>query len=290
MDPIVTMGDEPNVDAYELGGALQLDRVCRAVRAGRVGRRVLHRLATTSTNDEAWQLVEATRASGDGTADGVVIFAEHQSAGRGRLGRSWQAPRGASILLSVILEEAAPPGFGGVLGLLAGIAVHDAVVGVTDVRPRLKWPNDVLVGGRKLAGVLIESRQGPGAARTYVVGIGINCLQHRGHFPPELAEKATSLELASAHPIDRSAVAGAVLDALNGWLAKVGPDDEFSSIVSDAWRERAEPPAGRVAVQHSGQVFTGEVVEFEPLTGLVLRLEDGGTRLFPSGEATLVES
>ena len=197
----------------------------------RVGRRVHYLPVTTSTNDEAWALLEK------GDADGAVVLADHQSAGRGRFKRSWHAPRGSSVLMSLVLVEKQPKEIGAWLGLLAGVAMWDAVHAISALTPTIKWPNDLLLRGRKVAGALVESRMMEGGKRAYVVGIGMNCLQHHGHFPPDIAESATSLEIESHDAVDRHVVVVALLSALDQWLAS--PNAWTQEDVRDAWINRA---------------------------------------------------
>src|SRR5690606_14956600 len=139
----------------------------------------------TSTNDIALD------SAGDPEADGLAVFADFQTAGRGRHRRAWLAPRGASILCSLLLRDQAgspvgPADTAGTLTLAAAVAVCEAIRAATDITPAIKWPNDVRVAGRKLAGILIESRTIDPHTRAWVVGIGLNCYQQVGHFPSEL--------------------------------------------------------------------------------------------------------
>src|SRR5690606_12415094 len=147
-------------------------------RTARFGR--THRAlgATGSTNADA--LAWAT----EGAPDGALVTAEHQTAGRGRHGRTWTDAPGLSLLASLLLRPTLPPDRLGLLPLAAGLAAADAVESVTGLVPRLKWPNDVLLGGRKVGGLLLESRLGDGPA-TVVLGLGLNVGQ--ADFPPELA-------------------------------------------------------------------------------------------------------
>ncbi len=190
-------------------GVLQIDRIRAALRTARIGRRIDYLTSTTSTNDEAWQRIDAE------DADGLVVFAEHQSAGRGRFGRRWHSPRGASLLCSIALIDARSEFTGGRLCLLTAVAARDAIGACTDVTVTIKWPNDLLLSGRKVGGILIESRRLNNGLQAYVVGIGINCLQQRGHLGSVLGESATSLELESARPVDRTTLAASLLTELD---------------------------------------------------------------------------
>ena len=266
-----------------MDGAYQLDRLPKALRVGRVGRQIIYRPTLTSTNDEAWQLFESAPAA---EVDGAVVLADHQTAGRGRLGRGWHAPRRASLLLSLLLVDEAGDLEGGALALLSAVAVCDAVTFTLDLPPRIKWPNDVLVDGRKLAGILIESRLHANGVRGYVIGVGINCLQQAGHFPPELGNRATSLELRSTRPVDRTEVAFRLLTEFERRLKE--RQAEGDDALRQAWLERAEPPGYRVALRQRGKDFTGVVLDVDPSAGLVVQVDGGGVRLFGAAETTVL--
>ena len=140
-----------------------------------IGRPRLHLRTTTSTNDRAREL------AGTGAPHGTLVTAEEQTAGRGRQGRTWVAPAGSSLLLSLVLRETDP-----LLPLRAGLAVAD----LAGAAALVKWPNDVLLDGRKVAGVLVEARPQEGWA---VLGIGVNAALDIGELPPELRETAGTL-------------------------------------------------------------------------------------------------
>ena len=172
-----------------------------------LGREVLVFEETDSTNDLA------ARAGEDGLAEGVVIFAESQRAGRGTSGRRWVSPPRQNLLFSVLLKpEDVPVARWPELTFCAALAVAETAEQVTGQTARIKWPNDVLLGGRKIAGILLETYQ-RGKTGFVVVGIGLNVLQHEADFAPEIRERAGSLVMAA--PVDaaprREDVAAAVL-------------------------------------------------------------------------------
>jgi BirA family biotin operon repressor/biotin-[acetyl-CoA-carboxylase] ligase len=263
-------------------GALQVDRLRTGLRTQRVGRRVEYIPATTSTNDEALQRID------DADADGLVIFTEYQTAGRGRLGRRWLSPRGASLLCSLLLIEKDNSFSGGDLVLLSAVAVADAIVACTGVAVSIKWPNDLSASGRKLGGILIESRACRDGSRAYIVGIGINCLQQRGHLGDELVDSATSLEIESPNPVDRTALATRLLQELDRWVA---PPREWSDgELRNGWLARAGPMGQRVRLQHNGRVFSGSMIDVDPSAALVVQLDEGGVRAFDVASTTVVNT
>jgi BirA family biotin operon repressor/biotin-[acetyl-CoA-carboxylase] ligase len=187
-----------------------------AARGGALGR-PLHVLATTSsTNDEA------KRAAREGAPHGATWVAEEQTAGRGRQGRSWLSAPGESLLASVLLRVVCPPSRLPPIALLAGLAVRDAVAtAAPGAAVRIKWPNDVLAGegDRKIAGVLVEAITTGSRVDAVVVGFGVNV--HARGFPPEIADRATSVALVGSATPDRGALLADVLAALDRDLAVV---------------------------------------------------------------------
>lgn len=227
-----------------------------------IGRPRAHHRVTDSTNARATELAEA------GAPHGTLVTADAQSAGRGRHGREWTAAPGDGVLMSLVLRE-----FGPLLPLAAAAAVCEAAESLAPVECRVKWPNDVWVDGRKLAGILVEGRPAAGWA---VLGIGLNVLTEK--FPAELSQSATSLRLAAPEASLRPAV---VLDALLGAIERRLEDDDAA--VLSAWRSR-DALAGS-AVRWSGGEGTGAGIDD---SGALL-VETGGQRVaLHAGEVTLV--
>jgi BirA family biotin operon repressor/biotin-[acetyl-CoA-carboxylase] ligase len=185
-----------------------------------IGRPRVHHRETDSTNERARELAAA------GAPHGTLVTADAQSAGRGRQGRSWVAPPGSAILMSLVVRD-----FGEhhMLPLAVPVAVCEAAESVADVECLIKWPNDVWIDGRKLAGILVEGRPQEGWA---VVGIGLNVRTREDEFPSELRDIATSLAAATARDADRDELLEALLDALEHRLASPAAE------ILDAWRER----------------------------------------------------
>jgi BirA family biotin operon repressor/biotin-[acetyl-CoA-carboxylase] ligase len=262
-------------------GLLQPDQIAADLGCRRIARTVRMIESVTSTNDVAWQQFAA------GADDGFVLFAEHQSAGRGRLGRTWESPRGASVMCSVVLVDREASIDPGALSLICAIAACDAIRATTGVAAEIKWPNDLLARGRKLGGVLVESRADRAGGRVFVAGIGINCLQHPSHFPPPLREKATSLDIESAEPIDRVAVARRLLQQLDHWLT--GPAQTAPQLIREAWCDRATGLGERVRLRRDAKEFTGVVVDLDPTAALVVQLDHGVRMLFDADSTTVLE-
>ena len=178
----------------------------------------------------------------DGAADRTVVVAQAQTAGRGRRGRLWLDEPGASLLTSIILRPRLEPARLPTLSLAAGVAVVEALERVTGLKPRLKWPNDVLVDGRKLAGILLESRISP--SPLVVLGIGVNLAQRV--FPADLAERATSVRLATGRRVDADALLTALLESLDAWRTRL--ETEGWAPIRERWRALTETLGRRVSI------------------------------------------
>jgi BirA family biotin operon repressor/biotin-[acetyl-CoA-carboxylase] ligase len=178
----------------------------------------------------------------DGAADRTVVVAQAQTAGRGRHGRLWLDEPGASLLTSIILRPRLEPARLPTLSLAAGVAVVEALERVTGLKPRLKWPNDVLVDGRKLAGILLESRIGP--SPLVVLGIGVNLAQRV--FPADLADRATSVRLATGRRVDADALLTALLESLDAWRTRL--ETEGWAPIRERWRALTETLGRRVSI------------------------------------------
>lgn len=269
----MTVGNEPQ-SPQSLPPAFSEALALRVGRLGRLARQPVFFSLIGSTND-----VAAALAS-DGGNEGAVVIADAQTAGRGRRGRTWFSPPGAGLYVSVVLTPAQalsdPERATTLLTIAAGVALAEAVEAATGLGPSIKWPNDLLVDGRKLAGILAEGVVASGAnvVRSVVLGFGINVSP--AAFPPDLRDRVTSLETELGREIDRAVVCAEALARLaeryDDLLAA-----RFDAIL-DAWRARAfgrhgarvewDTPAGtRVGrtegIDHMGALLvrTGESLE-----------------------------
>jgi BirA family transcriptional regulator, biotin operon repressor / biotin---[acetyl-CoA-carboxylase] ligase len=151
--------------------------------------------------------------------EGAVAVAEEQSEGRGRLGRSWRAPAGTSVLVSILLRPAVETPRLPELSLVTGGAVAEAIAEATGLDPAIKFPNDVLLGGKKVAGILAEASEG-----RVLLGIGVNANQTTDQLPEDAQTEPTSLRLEHGHPVDRAALLAAILlhveRAYDAWIVR----------------------------------------------------------------------
>jgi BirA family biotin operon repressor/biotin-[acetyl-CoA-carboxylase] ligase len=220
--------------------------------------------------------------------DGTIVAAEFQTAGRGRQGRRWLAPRGSSILLSVLLIEPESSPLVTHIGTLAAVAAAEAVETETHWHVGLRWPNDLVLGGKKLGGILAESTPRPDnqRRRTLVVGIGLNCFQQPGHFGTELAQAATSLEIECAASVDRPALARRLIARLDAYLAEESQQQRACERLREAWAARCDDLGVRVALLEDSRHYTGTVLEVADNGELIVQLDSGRRRRFEPATTT----
>ena len=225
-----------------------------------------------STNDVAIAAIQA------GASEGLVVAANAQSAGRGRVGRSWSSPAGAGLYVSVVLRPTGPALR--LLTIAAGVAIAEGAHAASGLETCVKWPNDVHVGSRKLAGILAEAGSSAGAVEHVVLGFGINI--RRAAYPPDVAARATSIESELGRDVDRGLVLAECLAAL--WnryhMLQSGAADD----VITAWRRRAAPHMGRVVEWDvDGRSHQGRAEDIDTTGALLVRVDDQIVRVI-SGE------
>jgi BirA family biotin operon repressor/biotin-[acetyl-CoA-carboxylase] ligase len=218
-------------------------------------------------------LLDEARAGAD---EGLVAVADHQLAGRGRRGRSWTAPPGSSLLVSVLLRPRLPAERAQVVTMATALALRAAVERVAGFAPQLKWPNDLVVGDRKLAGLLAEAAvSSDGEMRAIVVGAGCNIEWES--FPPELADTATACNVEAGHPVDRQAVLEAFLDDLAARLQELGR-------VPADYRAHLATLGRSVRVDLGGRLVEGIATDVDPTGHLVVTTAEGTTETIAAGD------
>jgi BirA family biotin operon repressor/biotin-[acetyl-CoA-carboxylase] ligase len=181
--------------------------------------------------------------------------------------------------MSALLRAGGAPIQAGGFSLAAGVAVADAIAGITGLYPRLKWPNDVLLGGRKVAGILIES-----AGTALIVGIGVNVAISLGDLPLEAAARATSLDVEAARAFDPGEVLPVILDRLSSWYGAWRDGEQ----IVQAWRARDATLGAPLRVTVAGQTLEGLGDGVDDDGALRLRLDAGGTRRVLAGEVEVI--
>lgn len=239
-------------------------------------RRVAYYPQTGSTNDVCRELAEA------GAPEGTLVVADEQLAGRGRMGRRWVAPAGGALLLSLLFRPPLDASRAAQLTMVCGLAAAEAVEACTGLRPGLKWPNDLLLGDEKFAGILSELGLAGERLDYVVVGLGLNA-----NFDPRAVEgaspEATSLQRALGRPVDRLALLAALLERVAVHYAALRAGDA----PLDAWRARLVTLGRRVTVGEPGRRYDCTAESTGADGALIVRLDDGTRVTLHAGDVTL---
>jgi BirA family biotin operon repressor/biotin-[acetyl-CoA-carboxylase] ligase len=255
------------------------DLLARLGQAKIIGRDIRVFERTTSTND----VVE--RLARDGVREGVVVFAESQTKGRGRLGRPWMSPARKGLWFSVLLRPELRPQETTQLTVAAATALRRAIQSETGLKPEIKWPNDILVGGKKVAGILTELSAELDKVRHVVLGIGVDVNLGAGELPAELKKTATSLKIESGMAISRAELAVAILRELNRAYLQICAG-KFAAL-ADEWEENCTTIGKDVTVQIGDRKIRGHAESLDDAGALLLRTEHGGIEPITGGDVTL---
>ncbi len=231
---------------------------------------------------------ELARRASDGAEEGLSIVAEEQTAGRGRLQRTWSSPKGAGLYFSILLRPTIAQDRWPLITFMAALAVGDALQDAAGVTTDIKWPNDLLSGERKICGILAESVETP-AGRAVIVGIGINLTPEA--YPREIAEAATSVAEAAAHlhgrAPERETLLAALQNALARWYSLLHAPDGPEKIVA-AWTSRSSYASGKfVTVANGDEVWQGITRGIESDGALRLETETDGLKVVRAGDVSL---
>ncbi len=254
---------------------LDPDKIKANLKTKRIGRKILVYNSTSSTNDVAAEYAK------NRNNDGLVVFTEEQTAGRGRVGSKWHSNRADSILCSIVLINSKLNAE--LLSLTCAVATADAIGKPVNSEAKIKWPNDILLNGKKVAGILLESEI-DNEGNNYIIGIGINC--HQNSFPAELQPTATSIDMESHLVVDRVSLAKRLLTSIDHWLQVA---DKNIMDVTDRWRELSVQLGHRIKLLYNGKKFAGNCIGIDPENGLILQLETGGVRMFDAVHTTIAK-
>jgi BirA family biotin operon repressor/biotin-[acetyl-CoA-carboxylase] ligase len=244
-----------------------------------VGRDIRVFEQTTSTNDVVEKLAR------DGVAEGVVVFAESQTRGRGRLGRRWLSPARKGLWFSVLLRPPLRPQETTQLTVAGAVALWRAVHAQTGLQPEIKWPNDLLARGRKFAGILTELSAELDRVKYVILGIGVDVNLDATDFPPELRKVSTSLKIECHRAVNRPELAVALLRELDAVYARVCRGD-FAS-VADEWAAHCTTLGRQVAIQTGDRQVRGRAEALGEDGALLVRTEHGLLERVIGGDVTL---
>jgi BirA family biotin operon repressor/biotin-[acetyl-CoA-carboxylase] ligase len=244
-----------------------------------VGRDIRVFEETTSTNDVIEKLAR------DGVKEGAVVFAEAQTGGRGRLGRKWLSPPRQGLWFSVLLRPALRPQEATQLTIASATALRRAIKTVTGRLPEIKWPNDLLLDGKKVVGILTEMSAEVDCVRYVILGIGVDVNQDAAEFPADLRRIATSLKLAAGRKISRAELAVEMLRELDADYARIGAG-KFSQL-ADEWETGCATLGKNVSVQMGARKIRGCAEALDDDGALLVRTEHGHLERITGGDVTL---
>ena len=225
-----------------------------------------------STNLEAKRMIQDHTTAQ--SMHGTIITAELQTGGKGRLGRAWESPKGTGLWFTAVIEPRTTLAEASLYSFVAALSVAEAISQTTGLSPKLKWPNDVLLQGRKLCGILLELIPYDKTTYYLAIGIGINVYQTKEEFPPELQEKAISLAMSSNQHIDRTLLLNNILQQLQKNCALL--ETQGFAPVREQWIARSAIIGMEVSVQqHGTPLYTGIAEDIAMDGSLLVRTKDG---------------
>jgi BirA family transcriptional regulator, biotin operon repressor / biotin---[acetyl-CoA-carboxylase] ligase len=242
------------------------------------GKEIIYKDCVTTTMDEAFQL------GLQGASEGTVICTESQTKGRGRLGRHWISPKHKGVYLSLILRPELPPAEVAILTLLAAVALSEAIGHVAGLIPQIKWPNDILLNQRKLAGILTELNAETDRVKFVVIGIGLNVNTPKHLLP----DTATSLKVETSRTFSRVRVMQDILRSLERWygtLQKEGP-----APILQQWRQRAITLGQRIHFSDPAGRIDGYAFDLDNDGSLLIRTDSGEIIKKVSGDVRIFEA
>jgi BirA family biotin operon repressor/biotin-[acetyl-CoA-carboxylase] ligase len=241
-----------------------------------MGKAIHYFTTVDSTNSKAYELAL------NGAEEGEVVIAESQEKGRGRLGRSWFSPPFLNVYLSIVLRPKIPPHQAPLITLVAAVAMAEAIEKFSGLAPSIKWPNDILLRDRKIAGLLNEIQSETDRIHFVILGIGVNLNMDAKMFPKEILKVATSLKRETGEMISRKGFVQRLLQELEDWYTIFLR--EGSPPVLEAWRKRARIKGKPVKVTSFGETLVGVAVDIDSDGALILETKDGERKRVVAGD------
>jgi BirA family biotin operon repressor/biotin-[acetyl-CoA-carboxylase] ligase len=252
----------------------------KKLRKQKIGRPLHFYDAIGSTNDEAMRQGEG------GTPEGAVFLAESQTHGKGRLGRKWISPPGVNLYLSILLRPTFPPLQAPIVTLMAACAVREALEKVTGLKAGIKWPNDLLIGGKKVCGILTEMSAEQDLIHHMAVGIGINVNLDPDTLPPDVREKSTSLSRRLGRKVDRTELLVSLLKSMERYYGLL--NRKGAKGILPEWKKHSLILRKRVRIVSQRKKHEGVIVDLSPEGALILSGDDGKIVPVYSGDVEIL--
>jgi BirA family biotin operon repressor/biotin-[acetyl-CoA-carboxylase] ligase len=268
-------------------------------RGVRIGRKIVFHQETTSTNDLAMEMsyqrdktdskaYQHSPTGNKGRLDGTVIIADAQKSGRGRFGRTWISPPGVNLYFTVVLEPYFPANEASLITLMAAVAVASAIRKYTGIRAGIKWPNDILVGTKKVGGILTEMKSEADMIHFMAVGIGVNVNMAPDSVPEHLRPLVTSLKEEKAKPVSRVKLLGVILSQIEYWYTQLLKNGK--KVLMSEWMRLNITIGNNVRVKTQNKVLSGTADGISDDGELLVRLASGEVKKIFSGEVTILKN
>ncbi len=252
---------------------LDVDKIKEGLGTKWIGSQIIVYKSTSSTNDVAAEYAK------NKNNDGLTIFAEEQTKGRGRAGNKWITGKYDSVICSFVLTKCSiKPDM---LSLVCAVAAAQAI----GPNARVKWPNDIILNGKKVGGILVESKNIKNH-KAYIIGIGINCHQKKNDFEDQLRKTATSIDIESGTFTDRNFVAKRLLWSMEHWLQTA---EKKSIKVIEEWKSLSIQLHHRVHLIYNSRKFCGTCIGIDPEKGLIVQLDTGSVRMFDAAHTSIAK-
>ncbi len=259
-----------------------------------IGREMIFYEVTSSTNDRAMEIARQRNSGVDPGStsqrkgiDGIVIIADAQECGRGRFGRDWISPAGMNLYFTVLLEPAFSPKEASIVTLMASVAVVSAIREHVNQNVVIKWPNDILIGAKKIGGILTEMKTSGGSISFIALGVGINVNMPLNMLPDDIRSFAASLKAETGENINRVQLLGGVLTKLEYWY-KILLEGRREALLNE-WMILNSTIGNKVSVKTRGTVISGKAEGISNNGELLLRLSSGTLEKLCSGEVTILK-
>ena len=265
-----------------LGALLDCEMIEKGLRTKRLGKKVHYLPEVDSTNLYAHRLAEK------GGLEGEIVIAESQSRGKGRMGRGWVSPPNLNLYLSVILRPKLPPKHAPQITLMSAVALAETVRSFTPFPPEIKWPNDILVKGKKLAGILTESSCNPDSILFVILGIGVNLNFPRELMPESIRESTTSIMMLAQKPVDRTAFALQLIQNLERCYGDL--EERGFPSMAERWGSFFRLKGKRVRVEMFDRPVLGKAMGIDGDGALILEDEKGIRQRIVAGDVIPMEA
>lgn len=260
---------------------LSASEIKRGIRTKTIGKEIRIFDEVGSTNDIAMEM------GAKGGENGLVVVAESQSHGKGRMGRTWISPKGVNLYISILLRPGFSPHQASALTMMASVATATAISRTTGLDVEIKWPNDILIGGKKVSGILTEMNAEEERIHYVVIGVGVNVNMKKEDFPDNLRMPADSLMECTGRRVDRSGLLRALLESMDANFETLKNEGVMSIIPK--WRKLCSTLNKRIKVALPEAVITGVAEDVTQEGGLVVTFGEGLKRVIYAGDVTLLE-